>query len=368
MESPFQALFLEAAAALMAQPASPYFEERPRAAALEFCQRHGLAARFDAFGSLLAECGGDSSALPVVLAAHLDHPGFLVEAKNAGGEWPATFLGGVSKEYIQPGVPILLLPGEVPGTVARVLDGEGKVVALRPHAPAEGPFTHAVWDLPAFLLEGDRLAGRACDDLVGCAVALAVLATLRREGVQGRFIAVLARAEEVGFQGAIMVAKEGAIPANSLVISLETSKEIPPVAMGGGVILRVGDRASIFDSAATRFLGEVAADMAKPGPFRHQRALMSGGTCEASAYQEYGYRSAALCVALGNYHNCGAENQIQPEFVSLADAVGMGRLLLEACRRHAEFDSLAGRLRGRMKKLEEEGRLLLAKHPLSPGP
>jgi hypothetical protein len=37
---------------------------------------------------------------------------------------------------------------------------------------------------------------------------------------------------------------------------LETSRELPGVKMGGGVILRVGDKASIFDSEATRFLAE----------------------------------------------------------------------------------------------------------------
>ena len=42
---------------------------------------------------------------------------------------------------------------------------------------------------------------------------------------------------------------------------------------------------------------------------------MSGGTCEATAYQLYGYRTAALCVALGNYHNCGPDLTIAPEFV-----------------------------------------------------
>ena len=36
-----------------------------------------------------------------------------------------------------------------------------------------------------------------------------------------------------------------------------------------------------------------------------QRCLMSGGTCEATAYQLYGYETGGLCIALGNYHNRG---------------------------------------------------------------
>jgi hypothetical protein len=84
-------------------------------------------------------------------------------------------------------------------------------------------------------------------------------------------------------------------------ISLETSSERPPAKIGDGPILRVGDKSSIFDSAATATLAQIAADSHIPV----QRCLMPGGTCEATAYQLYGFRSAALCVALGNYHNCG---------------------------------------------------------------
>ena len=54
---------------------------------------------------------------------------------------------------------------------------------------------------------------------------------------------------------------------------------------------------------------------------------MSGGTCEGTAYQECGYRSAAVCVALGNYHNCARNNKIAAEFVSLSDAENMSSLL-----------------------------------------
>ena len=63
--------------------------------------------------------------------------------------------------------------------------------------------------------------------------------------------------------------------------------------MGGGVIIRVGDRTSVFDPAATAQL----EDAAKAAEIKHQRALMQGGTCEATAYALYGYRTAAMCVA-----------------------------------------------------------------------
>src|SRR3954471_4187874 len=104
--------------------------------------------------------------------------------------------------------------------------------------------------------------------------------------------------------------------------------------MGEGVIVRVGDRTSIFDDTATAALTAAATEAKIP----FQRRLMSGGTCEATAYQLYGYRTAALCVALGNYHNCGPDLTIAPEFVALDDVAGMVQLMVRAATHEGPID------------------------------
>src|SRR5437879_12415229 len=115
--------------------------------------------------------------------------------------------------------------------------------------------------------------------------------------------------------------------------------------MGKGVILRVGDRTSVFNSDGMRFLHSVASGLKrKRRGFQFQRALMSGGTCEATAYQEFGFQTAAVCVALGNYHNCGERGRIAAEFVSCADACGMDDLLVEAANQMRDFDRLVSKL------------------------
>jgi endoglucanase len=141
----------------------------------------------------------------------------------------------------------------------------------------------AMWDLPACEVRDGRIYSRACDDLIGC-------------------VAILALFQE-----------------------LECSSERSPGAgkMGDGPIIRVGDRTSIFDDGATAALVKAATDAKLP----HQRCLMSGGTCEATAYQLYGYRTGGLCVALGNYHNCGPDLTIAPEFVAVDDVAGMIALM-----------------------------------------
>jgi putative aminopeptidase FrvX len=57
-----------------------------------------------------------------------------------------------------------------------------------------------------------------------------------------------------------------------------------------------------------------------------QRCLLDGGSCEASAYQLYRYRSVAASIGLGNYHNCAPDGTIQCEYVSVEDYANMVRL------------------------------------------
>ena len=87
---------------------------------------------------------------------------------------------------------------------------------------------------------------------------------------------------------------------------------------------------------------------------------MSGGTCEATPFQEFGYRTIALCVALGNYHNCGADNRILEEYVSMPDAQGLVRLLLEVSSNFGEFDSIVGRFNKTLDTMTEAARKRLS--------
>jgi endoglucanase len=213
-----------------------------------------------------------------------------------------------------------------PGYVGREFLG-GVPENYRNRRPATRKFgAFRMWDLPACEVRTGRIHSRACDDLIGCACIVAMMRELERAGAECAAWGLFTRAEEVGFVGAIELAKSARLPKSVTVVSLETSSvKGGPVKFGAGPIIRVGDRTSVFDSGATALL----QDVAKRAGITHQRALMQGGTCEATAFALYGYRTAALCVALGNYHNCGPRLRIAPEFVSVADAVGMARVCVE---------------------------------------
>ncbi len=302
---------------MLAQPTAPFHEDAVRGEILmQLAQCPHVRARQDAFGNVLAHYQRGTASPRYAFAAHMDHPGFV------GTE----FLGGVPEEYR----------------------------AKNPPTRDFGAF--AMWDLPAFEVREGRLHARACDDLIGCAAILALFRELEEAGAEASVLGLFTRAEEVGFVGAIQLAKSGLVARDVTVVSLECSSERSPGAgrMGEGVIIRVGDKTSIFDDAATRALTSLAAENQIP----HQRCLMSGGTCEATAYQLYGYRSAALCVALGNYHNCGPDTTIATEFVSLEDVRGLVRLLVAASTSSAGSDPVVA-LREKLEKgVEKHARFM----------
>lgn len=357
-------LVVPIASRLMRQPAAPYHEEGVWSQVEAVCREHGLACESDRWGNRLARLANAPKQRPLVLAAHMDHPGFEIVQRLGPARWLARFLGWVGDEYFREGVKLRLMPGAIPARLGRragkekefeIIAGDGKrqIGRVVPR--------FAVWELEDFAVRRGLIHGRSCDDLIGVSSILATLIELQRRRAKVHVIGLITRAEEVGFQGALLAVAAKALPKDALMVSLETSRELPPVRMGAGVIVRVGDRASVFGTRPTRFLTEAASDLRKRDKsFRFQRALMSGGTCEATVFQEHGFETAAVCVALGNYHNCGARNRIAAEFVSVTDAEGMTRLLTEAAVRMEEFDPLTGRLNQSLEKLLAEGRQRLS--------
>jgi endoglucanase len=348
----------------MRQPTVPYHEAGVRAEVEAICREAGLAATRDRFGNVLVRLQRNPHLRPLALCAHMDHPGFEISRSLGGGRWMVRFLGGVPDEFFRQGTKLRLWPG---GENVRlgIRLGKHKEFEVRTTSVQTVP-RFATWDVGDFSVRQGRIHERACDDLIGVATVLATLVALKKSDAQVNVVGVISRAEEVGFQGALAIAAGKSLPKKSLVISLETSREMPPVKMGAGVIIRVGDRQSVFDSEATRFLTEVAGEL-RVDPqgkgFAFQRALMSGGACEGTAYQEFGYQTAAVCVALGNYHNCTPNGKIAAEFISVADACNMVRLLVSVAHRMPDYRALVGRLPLRLQVLQREAKMRLRQRP-----
>jgi endoglucanase len=311
-----QDALLDVTRSILECPTAPTFETQVAAQIRALlADLPSISVEEDPFGNLIALYHGSDALARFAFTAHMDHPGWRLRPDKE-------FLGGVPE---------------------RLLDT----------APVREFGDFGMWDLPAFVLEGDRIRSRACDDLIGCAVLAATLCDLAAAKVACSVYGVFTRAEEVGFIGAIQLAKSGRLPPDVTVVSLETSAVRPPATMGAGPIVRVGDRVSVFDPATTEYFVQIAKSQKQ----HHQRCLMAGGTCEGTAFQTYGYRTGALCIALGNYHNCAPDDRIDTEYISLSDMVG----LIELCVTIAQDQGPAVDPVAERKKRFEE---LLVKYPL----
>jgi endoglucanase len=142
---------------------------------------------------------------------------------------------------------------------------------------------------------------------------------------------------------------------------VETSSELPSARIGDGPILRVGDKMSVFHPAATAHCGAVAADLAKADrKFAYQRKLMDGGTCESSAYCQFGYEATGLCMALGNYHNMDTgRKRIAPEYVDARDLANLIKWFVALCRGRLPYTGRDDSLRGRLNKIGARYRKVL---------
>jgi putative aminopeptidase FrvX len=264
------------------------------------------------------------------------------------------------------------------GTIVAVSDHASPhrrvIVELAGGSPAVLPGDLARWRFDGRLprIEDGLLFTHACDDLAAVAAALALLDRTSRRQELAHVGLLFTRAEEIGFIGAIAAARSKSIERSARLLCLENSRSFAESPIGGGPIVRVGDRISVFSPDLTNIVSQAAtahaADEAKAGrTFKWQRKLMAGGACEATAFAAYGYASTCLCLPLGHYHNMSRIDEavsgerpakVAPEFISIEDYHGLIDLL-EAVVSRLDAPDAAGRNRPLMEKLFAERRTVL---------
>ena len=344
---------LDFLARLAAQPAVAFHESGVAGVVRAALAEIGVSWRTDEFGNIIARiagAGGDAGGHPpIAFMAHMDHPGFEIVGRD-GDYLVGQALGGVPLGAFEAGVPLLVIgPGgeriaaETVGlqVESQVVGSHGAAgerrILVRLREPGAGtgltPPAPAVFDLPDFVIDGDYLVMRAADDLAGCGCILSALAALRAAPAAGDVYGVFTRAEEVGLVGARLLAEAGALPADTLVVSLESSRTLPGAEIGAGPVIRTGDAGSTFSYDAESALIRARESLtAQNDGFRSQRQLMSGGVCEASAFLAYGYRATGMAFPLGNYHNGGPGGTIAAEYIHRDDYLGGAALVAEAAR------------------------------------
>ena len=278
-------------------------------------EMQNVSVEEDSYGNLIAKYKRGRKKPRLAFAAHMDHPGWV---RFKGEE---KFLGGVPKERLD----------------THQIDWFGNF---------------GMWRLAPFKLKDGTIHSRVCDDLVGCAAILAMFMELEAKEEEATVYGIFTRAEEVGFIGSIELAKRWHLPKGVCFVSLETSAARGGAEQGKGPVIRVGDRISVFDDAVTTEL----VDAATENKIDHQRALLDGGACEATAMNLYGIPAAGISIVLGNYHNCPPEKGIAEENVSLKDAKNLVKLITATTMRLASSSSSASSKAQLRKRLEKRVR------------
>jgi putative aminopeptidase FrvX len=284
--------------------------------------------------------------------AHTDHPGFHGSSWQGPGQLEVKWHGGSPTKFLEGSSVWLAGPEGKLGNgrmVQATLTASGRAIdTATVQAPVEltnkFPDPEAIFGGFSFRdshwIDQGLVYAHAADDLVG-AFAITDLAldlfpeARKKSAKRPPFIGLLTRAEEVGFIGAIGHFELGWLKGarrKILGVSLETSRALPGAEIGKGPVVRLGDRYTVFDAGLLRTFTELADQVLPKG---HQRRIMDGGTCEATAATAYGYPCVGISVPLGNYHNQSFEGGPDsrgelgpaPEFVHLADVAG----LLELC-------------------------------------
>lgn len=291
---------------------------------------------------------GKAKPSAVYITAHLDHPAFVIERIIGPQTVEMSFRGGVMDEYFADARVVVHTAAE---SIGATLTGEGSGVGARdgsrlfktyladlddreneeamPHGPDVRIGDVATWALPPAAVDDQGLVHTpVCDDLAAAAAALCAMDVLRGLASQGEKLQdvrlLFTRSEEIGFTGAIAACKLKTIERGARVVALENSRSYPDSPMGGGPIVRVGDRMSVFDPTLTAACAKRAEDISGHAATPHakqkssevagwkwQRKLMAGGACEATVFCAYGYRATCLCLPLGNYHNMASLAEVQ---------------------------------------------------------
>lgn len=385
---------------ILRQPAAPFCEQHVARCVSAQLNGAGVPHFYDPIGNLVV--GVDSEKAyrrllqkrteePVrVFIAHMDHPGFhgvrwLADTRLGENRLAVKWHGGSPLKHLaganlwladeeqrltgqgsparglkaKLSKPKLLKAGWAIDT-AEVLITPPKGVSLKQQYP--GKQANRLFGSFAFRsdcwISSKRLYTRAADDLVGVFAIVSTAIDMQRRSAETPFIGLLTRAEEVGFVGAVKHFELGWLQAARrpvVCVSLEASRTLPGAIVGKGPVVRLGDRRTPFDSGALQVLSGLAE---KTLPGRHQRRLMDGGACEATAATAWGLPTVGITLPLGNYHNQGFEGGMDcprpegpaPEFVHLDDIDGELRLCRALMRSGLDWSDPWSKTRTRLLK------------------
>lgn len=284
----------------------------------------------DAMGNLIVRKQGDGSGLKVMIAAHMDEIGMMVNHITEDGFLRFTNIGGLHTHTLL-GNRVQFANGTIGIIYSDRITDRSKVHPLDKHyidvgATGRDDCPVQVGDAAGFvrpfLAQGKRLTAKSMDDRISCAIAIEALKRLKNTPHDVYF--VFSVQEEVGTRGA-EAAANGLNPDVGIALDVTLSGDVPEAApmavkLGGGAAIKVKDSGMIAHAGLVKLMRQRAEEAEIP----YQLEVLTGGTTDARPMQIANAGCAAGCISIP----CRYVHS-QSETVDADDVENSVRLLVE---------------------------------------
>ncbi len=300
----------------------------------------GLAdeVRVDTLGNLIAVKRGSGGGRRVMLSAHMDEIGLIISYVDEKGFLRAQPIGGIDLTTLV-GSRVQFADGQIGVLSAEKRDEFrkepelGKIfidIGATNREEAQARLGQAVGFVRPFIDLGKRVASKAMDDRIACAV---LVETLRQLGdTPHEIYFVFSVQEEVGLRGA-RTSAYGLEPEIGISVDVTVSADTPearPLAMklGAGPCVKVMDGGMLAHPGVKQLM----IDAADANGIPYQLEVLPGGTTDAAAMQLVRSGVAAGCVSIACRYVHTAS-----EMVDMDDVLNSVKLLLAILSRPIEI-------------------------------
>lgn len=280
------------------------FEDQVRSLIREVVAPYADEISTDVMGNLIAVKRGSGDGLKIMVAAHMDEIGVMVNHiskegflrfTNIGGVFPTTILG--SRVQFADGT-MGIIYAEDKDIPREVFPLDKYYIDVGASSKEDCPIQ--VGDAAAFQrqlsVQGDRFTAKAMDDRIGCYVVIEALKKL--ESTPHEVYFVFSVQEEVGTRGA-QAAANRLLPDVGVAIDVTPTGDLPKsrrmaVELGKGPAIKVKDKGMIAHAGLVRAMRKCAEDAGIP----FQLEVLEVGSTDARSMQIAGPGSAAGCISI----------------------------------------------------------------------
>lgn len=272
----------------------------------------------DKLGNLIALKRGTGEGRRIMLAAHMDEIGFLVNFIEDSGMIRIAPVGGISftaaaysPVISENGVKGVIVPNDKTKAQDYKADAFYIDIGAKNKKAAERRVRIGDFFVLAPRLEkidGGRVCGRPLDDRIGCAVLLCVAEKLAKADTKDDIYYVFSVQEEVGCRGA-MTAAFAIQPDIALCFDVTATGDVPEAspmacALGGGAAVKIKDASVICNSEVTAELCRIAEEK----KIKYQREILLYGGTDTSSMQLAGAGAAVGALSIPTrYIHTGSE-------------------------------------------------------------